>query len=213
MVLAAGVGGRLLFVGASAAHDHVDANEKSSRGPARRVEPGVDDGSIASREELLGVEGMHEQPIGDLGHHARHPRADGTDPHGRCGPEGAVRVEQRWHERVGGVASPEVERCAPIASSRNSALTARIHSRIRVDRMVERRAVAALDVGSHLRAQAEREATLGQALQIPGEVGEVHGAAGEGDGHVGVEVEVADQGGLHQGEEHVPGPSKVKAPS
>ena len=52
-------------------------------------------------------------------------------------------------------------------------------SRIRVDRTGEVGAVAVLDVGTDLRAEAEEEPTPGESLQVPGGVGEAHRAADE----------------------------------
>src|SRR5207302_719346 len=49
-------------------------------------------------------------------------------------------------------------------------------------RMRPRGAEALLDVGLDLRPEPEDEATLRERLQVPAEVRQVHGAAGEGDG-------------------------------
>ena len=56
-------------------------------------------------------------------------------------------------------------------------------------RAVERRRVAALDVGAHLRAEAEAEAAAAHVGQLPRRLRRHHRAAGEGDGHAGRQVE------------------------
>jgi hypothetical protein len=71
--------------------------------------------------------------------------------------------------------------------------------------MLERRAEPALDVGLHLAAETEHEAAPGPALEVPGRVGDVGRAPGEGDGDVAVEVEVGGARGPGQRDEDVLG--------
>ncbi|SLH37094.1 Uncharacterised protein [Mycobacteroides abscessus subsp. abscessus] len=72
-----------------------------------------------------------------------------------------------------------------------------------LDRIVERGTESPFDLGADLGAQAEGESATGQQLEIVGLVGQMDRVAGEGDGHVGEQIESADGRGQRQRGEHV----------
>ena len=71
------------------------------------------------------------------------------------------------------------------------------------DRLVEGGAVALLDLGAHLRAEAQREAPLREQLHVVGLMGELNGVAWERDCHVGHQVQTPDGRRDRQRREHV----------
>ena len=139
--------------------------------------------------EAVGVERVDQQPVGHLGGHRHHLRPEATDQDPRHAEGVGARVERGRHQRVGGELAAEVELLPglPAPQHRVRGLHDLPHAG---DRTCELGAVALLDVRPDLAAEPQPEAPLREQLEVVGLVREVHGAAGERDGHVGHEVEV-----------------------
>src|ERR1019366_10336326 len=72
------------------------------------------------------------------------------------------------------------------------------------DRPLETRPVALLHLGADLTAQPECEPPLGQELEVPRLMGQLDRVPGEGDGHIGGQLERGrGPGGQDEGGEHV----------
>ena len=135
--------------------------------------------------------------------HLRHPLAHGRQQHGRARVRRRRRAEVRRHQRVlvDLALEPQVAARLPGVPDRvqRQHVLAHARGRARPDG-----AVAALDVGAHLRAEAEREPPAGERLQIPAGVGHVHRRARERERDRGRDAHARRRlGGLPRGEERV----------
>lgn len=129
---------------------------------------------------------MDQDAIGDLPRDLEHPLADRGQPDRGCPVVLRTRPERRRHQGVLREPPAEVERLAglPRRPDRPQAEHVLAHPR---GGLRPRHAEPALDVRSDLGAEAQDEPAPGQPLQVPGGVGGLHHAAGEGDRDPGPE--------------------------
>jgi hypothetical protein len=146
---------------------------------------------------------MGEEAIGDLSGHGRHARAEAAGEDGRRTEGVRARVEGRDHEGVTIELAPEVE-LGPALEVVEDGPDGQ-HDLAHAGRGPRPGlAEAVLDVGTHLRSQAQQEAAAADRLEAVGQIGEVHGAASEGDRDGRAQTQPRGVlGGEHQGKERV----------
>ncbi len=151
------------------------------------------------------AEGVGEHSVGDLAGHFAHALTDRGQQHRRWSAVERRGPEVRRHQRVARELALEAELAAGLPGIPDRAQREHVLAHPS-GRPRPRHAVATLDVGSHLGAEAEREAAAAEALELPGRVGRLHRCAwererdrGRDPGALGV------LGGLGGGEERVAG--------
>ena len=206
--------GRLqLLLGATAADDDLAGHGevgplRARRGPGPRRWPA----GSAGRSARPVLNGITRRPSATSA--ARRTIWGPSPPRATGGmPEGVrARVEHRRHQGVGGELAPEVERLAGLPGGEDGPQRADQLPHAG-DGPVEGGAVPLLHLGPDLGAETQGEPTPGQQLEVIGLVGQLDGIAGEGDGHVGGQLQSGGgPGGQDQRREHVVGALEGEGP-
>ena len=153
----------------------------SSRERPARSAPILRLGMMTSLVYFGGAESVEQDTVADLSRDAEHVGVDGGDVHLHVRVRYRARVEEGRHEVEVVVVAVELYAlpCLPGVPDVAQGLDVLTHTRGRRGPV---HAESADDVTAHLAAESKSEASAGHGLEVPAKIGDVHGAAGEGEG-------------------------------